>query len=130
MIGPVGLKRVGVLVLLAIVLAACGGTTPNAVTTSGPAPTPAPPSGLGVSLAQVEAFFNAHGSEPQYWSKGQNLTVAQGCTEFCGQNNEDGGVGTGCDIGVLGLIGNVGSIGMTCLPGQALSAANTTLLTD
>ncbi len=128
MIGPVGLKRVVVLGLLATLLTACGGTTPTAATTTTPA-TSARPTGLGVSLAQVESFFNAHGAEPQDWSKGQNLTAAQGCTEFCGQNNEDGGTGTGCDISILGAVSNVGSIGMTCLPGQPLSAANASPLT-
>jgi len=121
------MRRVLGLGVLATLLAACGGTTTTAATTTTKPPAP---SGLGVSLAQVESFFNVHGAEPQYWSKGQNLTVAQGCTEFCGQNNEDGGTGTGCDIAVLGSINNVGSIGMICSPGQPLSATNATPLTE
>jgi len=119
---------VGVLVaVLATVASGCaGGSTvaPKAVVVPKGVST-----GLSVTLAQVESFFNAHGAESQYWSQGQSLTVAQGCTRFCGQNNEDGGAGTGCDIGVLGPVSNVGSIGMTCTPGLPLSAANASPLT-
>lgn len=111
---------------LAIVVAACGGTpSPTATTTRS-----AVPRGLGVSLAKVASFFDAHGAEPQYWRATQSLSVAQGCSEFCGQNDESGGEGTGCTIGILGPVGDVGSIGMTCTPGRPLSTTDATPLTD
>lgn len=119
-------RPLGILGVLAALLAACGGTAPTAATTTAPASR----SGLGVSLTEVEAFFDAHGAGPQYWRAGQSLSAAQGCTEFCGQNNESGGAGTGCVIGILGPVDNVGSIGMTCTPGLPLSTTDATPLTD
>ncbi len=125
---PVPLKWVGLLAVFLVVVSGCDGGGDVVVPRT--APSSVAPRGLGVSLAQVEGFFDAHGSEPQLWRGGQSLSAAQGCTEFCGQNNENGGAGTGCVIGILGSVNNVGSIGMTCTPGLPLSATDSAPLTD
>jgi hypothetical protein len=120
------MRRMLGLGVLAVLLAACGGSPSPATTTTGSAP----PRGLGVSLAKVASFFDTHGAEGQYWRTTQSLSAAQGCSQFCGENDESGGEGTGCVIGILGPVGNVDSIGMTCTPGGPLSTTDASPLTD
>jgi hypothetical protein len=122
-----------VIIIVLVALDSSKSRTPTAApptTTATTTTTTTPPAkGLSITLAQVESFYNARGAETQWWIHGANIN-GPGCSPTCGERNEDGGAGTGCQLQILGPAGDVDSVLIGCEPGEALSATNKTILTS